>query len=187
MSVKSPNSCIFKHENAFENVVWKMSAILSWPQCVKLILNISTALCCVRVKDMITFPAKQLSENTCSWHIYTGVTLRYQFLLLFLSIVVFAMITLLSQMQHILWSMHTGNAMSCLVMYYIRRVCDLLGVNQGSRTQLVNKLPESTRKYLTSQNKIRTQSIKLCVSCATCFGMTPAMGLFYQHLVHIHM
>ena len=28
------NSCVFIHENAFENVVWKMVAILSRPQCV---------------------------------------------------------------------------------------------------------------------------------------------------------
>ena len=26
---------IFGQENAFENVVWEMVAILSWPQCVK--------------------------------------------------------------------------------------------------------------------------------------------------------
>ena len=31
------NSYIFIQENAFENVFWKMAAILSWPQCVKLI------------------------------------------------------------------------------------------------------------------------------------------------------
>ena len=30
---------IFIQENAFENVVWKMTAILSWPQCVKILLN----------------------------------------------------------------------------------------------------------------------------------------------------
>ena len=29
------NSCIFIQGNAFENVVWKMAAILSRPQCVK--------------------------------------------------------------------------------------------------------------------------------------------------------
>ena len=29
------NSCIFIQENAFENVVWKMAAILSRPPCVK--------------------------------------------------------------------------------------------------------------------------------------------------------
>ena len=29
------NLYIFIHENAFENVVWKMAAILSWPQCFK--------------------------------------------------------------------------------------------------------------------------------------------------------
>ena len=29
------NSYIFILKNAFENVVWKMGAILSWPQCVK--------------------------------------------------------------------------------------------------------------------------------------------------------
>ena len=29
------NSCIFIQENAFENVVCEMTAILSWPQCVK--------------------------------------------------------------------------------------------------------------------------------------------------------
>ena len=28
------NSCIFIEENAFENVVWKMADMLSWPQCV---------------------------------------------------------------------------------------------------------------------------------------------------------
>ena len=28
------NSYIFIQENPFENVVWKMAAILSWPQCV---------------------------------------------------------------------------------------------------------------------------------------------------------
>ena len=28
------NSFIFIRENAFENVFWKMAAILSWPQCV---------------------------------------------------------------------------------------------------------------------------------------------------------
>ena len=29
------NSNIFMQENAFENVIWKMAAIKSWPQCVK--------------------------------------------------------------------------------------------------------------------------------------------------------
>ena len=29
------NSYILIQENAFENVIWKMAAILSWPQCVK--------------------------------------------------------------------------------------------------------------------------------------------------------
>ena len=29
------NSYIFTQENAFENSVWKMAAILSWPQCVE--------------------------------------------------------------------------------------------------------------------------------------------------------
>ena len=29
------NSYIFIQENPFENVVWKMATILSWPQCVK--------------------------------------------------------------------------------------------------------------------------------------------------------
>ena len=28
------NSCIFIHENAFENVICEMAAILSWPRCV---------------------------------------------------------------------------------------------------------------------------------------------------------
>ena len=32
------NSYIFIHENAFENVVWKMAAILSRPQCVNTIM-----------------------------------------------------------------------------------------------------------------------------------------------------
>ena len=31
----SRNSWIFIHQNPFENVIWKMAAILSWPQCVK--------------------------------------------------------------------------------------------------------------------------------------------------------
>ena len=31
----SQNRTIFIKENAFENVVWKMAAILSRPQCVK--------------------------------------------------------------------------------------------------------------------------------------------------------
>ena len=31
------NSYIFIHENPFENVVWKMASILSWPQCVKVV------------------------------------------------------------------------------------------------------------------------------------------------------
>ena len=30
------NSYIFIQENPFENVVWKMAAILSWPQCVNM-------------------------------------------------------------------------------------------------------------------------------------------------------
>ena len=29
------SSYIFIQQNSFENVVWKMAAILSWPQCVK--------------------------------------------------------------------------------------------------------------------------------------------------------
>ena len=33
------NSYTFIQENAFENVVWKMSAILSWPQCVGVTLG----------------------------------------------------------------------------------------------------------------------------------------------------
>ena len=32
------NSCVFIHENAFENVVWKMAAILSRPQCADTLL-----------------------------------------------------------------------------------------------------------------------------------------------------
>ena len=32
---RKQNSCIFIQENALENVVWKMAAILSRPQCVK--------------------------------------------------------------------------------------------------------------------------------------------------------
>ena len=32
---RNRNLYIFIQENAFENVVWKMVAILSWPQCVK--------------------------------------------------------------------------------------------------------------------------------------------------------
>ena len=31
------NSNIFIQENAFENVVWKMAATLSWPQCVNVV------------------------------------------------------------------------------------------------------------------------------------------------------
>ena len=39
------NSFIFIQENAFENVVWKMAAILSWPQCVKeVIFHIDLAI-----------------------------------------------------------------------------------------------------------------------------------------------
>ena len=34
------NSYIFIHENAFENVVWKMVAILSRPQCVKIMIRV---------------------------------------------------------------------------------------------------------------------------------------------------
>ena len=33
------NSNIFIQENAFQNVVWKMAAILSRPQCVNVKLN----------------------------------------------------------------------------------------------------------------------------------------------------
>ena len=32
------NFYIFIQENAFENVLWKMAAILSWPQCVNRVL-----------------------------------------------------------------------------------------------------------------------------------------------------
>ena len=37
------NSCIFIHGNAFKNVVWKMAAILSWPQCVNRKVGITTS------------------------------------------------------------------------------------------------------------------------------------------------
>ena len=46
------NSYIFIHENQFENVVWKMAAILSLPQCVKRksVLGIKF-LCCLYLNN----------------------------------------------------------------------------------------------------------------------------------------
>ena len=38
------NSYIFLQENAFENVVWKMAAILSWPQGAKITTTLFMAL-----------------------------------------------------------------------------------------------------------------------------------------------
>ena len=35
------NLCIFIQENAFENVIWQMTAILSWPQYVNLPLQMT--------------------------------------------------------------------------------------------------------------------------------------------------
>ena len=35
------------HENTFENVVWKMAAILSRSQCVKALFSLSTEWCCI--------------------------------------------------------------------------------------------------------------------------------------------
>ena len=40
----SQNSCIFFQENAFENVIWEMAAILSRPQCVKTQLSVNHVL-----------------------------------------------------------------------------------------------------------------------------------------------
>ena len=38
ISMKFETKCNnFIDKNAFENAVWKMAAILSWPQCVKLV------------------------------------------------------------------------------------------------------------------------------------------------------
>ena len=49
------NSYIFIQENAFENVVWKMAAILSRPQCVKFfLLRVAWVMC-----SLIS------SSNTC--------------------------------------------------------------------------------------------------------------------------
>ena len=49
------NSCIFIEENAFENVVWKMAAILSRPQCVE--------------KPVSPFPCPQIFKVVFSLHV----------------------------------------------------------------------------------------------------------------------
>ena len=58
------NTPISIQENAFENVVWKMASILSWPQCVNkskiykpsLTLLMCTTLCFPTYHPMLLFP-----------------------------------------------------------------------------------------------------------------------------------
>ena len=54
-SIFNWNSYIFIHENTFENVVWKMAAILSRPQCVN-ILWISVLISIVITLPMLSTP-----------------------------------------------------------------------------------------------------------------------------------
>ena len=54
------NSYIFIQENPFENVVWKMSAILSRPQCVKSSLCLRVAYCSAEDKLKTYFPPNSL-------------------------------------------------------------------------------------------------------------------------------
>ena len=55
------NLYIFIQENAFENVVWKMAAILSRPQCVELILIIITFLQ-TSISKLMSFTMTRLFE-----------------------------------------------------------------------------------------------------------------------------
>ena len=66
------NWYIFIHENTFENVVWKMVAILSRPQCVKVILILATLVVICKYKIQIpTFSNNLLLDviidSTSSW------------------------------------------------------------------------------------------------------------------------
>ena len=60
------NSFIFSQENALENVVWKMSAILSPPQCVKPFINLAPDLC---------FIEHQRSRGWCHVLLFTWLSL----------------------------------------------------------------------------------------------------------------
>ena len=53
------NSYIFLHENAFENVVWKMAAILSPPQCVN--MHILTSMIADQILRQLTIFASLTS------------------------------------------------------------------------------------------------------------------------------
>ena len=54
------NSFIFIQENAFENVVWKMAAILSWPQWVKSVLHMET---CFHVTSIQNWHSKSILNS----------------------------------------------------------------------------------------------------------------------------
>ena len=53
------NSCILIHKTTFENVVWQMAAILSWPQCVKSMVWMTN---CIHIKLW--------KEIVCLWKDY---------------------------------------------------------------------------------------------------------------------
>ena len=53
------NSYIFIQENVFENVVWKMAAILSQPQCVETILH------CIFIFNILLFPRVIFPPTLC--------------------------------------------------------------------------------------------------------------------------
>ena len=58
---------IFIQKNAFGNVIWKMTAILSWPQCVKIATQISSCymlLYYLLMEKMETW--KQISTKMCN-------------------------------------------------------------------------------------------------------------------------
>ena len=88
------NSYIFIQKNLFETVVWKMAAILFWPQCVKELVQ----ECCLRWTDR---PNKQrvLMHRHQGWNVRHGlchIYMRYIYIYeLFIAFVCFVVCSLL--------------------------------------------------------------------------------------------
>ena len=56
-------SNIFIQENGFENIVWKMAAILSRPQCINALFNNSCILVCIF--SWMTIYAAKVANSAC--------------------------------------------------------------------------------------------------------------------------
>ena len=70
------NSYIFIQENALENVVWEMSVILSWPQCVNMggpVLNVFWLFHCQKSITSLNVECKVICTDSFHAHWWNNV------------------------------------------------------------------------------------------------------------------